>query len=75
MATNLGSLDRIARLVIGTAIVVYALPLGIESVIWHWIGIGGTFVVVTAVYALCPVYRGLGISTRIARTHAQRRPA
>jgi hypothetical protein len=60
---NIGTADRIARLIVGTILV--ALPFLINPVAWlFWalIVIGGVLVV-TAAAGFCPVYALLGLRT------------
>ncbi len=55
---NMGSADRIARLVIGALLVVLALTGTIG--IWGWIGL---ILVGTAFINFCPIYRIFGFKT------------
>jgi len=55
---NLGQFDRIARFVVGAALVVLAL-MGTIGV-WGYIG---AIFVATAFMNFCPIYRVLGIKT------------
>jgi len=58
MQTNVGTIDRAARLVVGLGLVVaaYADVLGP----WAWIGI---VPLVTGIVGTCPLYSALGIDT------------
>jgi hypothetical protein len=61
MGKNVGSADKIVRIVIGLALLWYALlaaPTG-----WNWIGWLGIIPLVTAVVGVCPLYSILGVST------------
>lgn len=58
MIKNVGSPDRIARLVIGALLVLLALTGTIG--VWGWIGV---VLIATAVLNFCPLYRIFGIST------------
>ena len=61
MSVNVGTLDRILRLVIGTALLYFALlaqPTG-----YNWIGWLGIIPIVTALVGNCPLYSILGIRT------------
>ncbi|MFK7754558.1 MAG: DUF2892 domain-containing protein [Sedimentitalea sp.] len=58
LATNLGSLDRTLRIVIGAALMVLA-ALGTIG-IWGWLG---AILVVTAFLKFCPIYRVLGFKS------------
>ena len=55
---NMGTTDKIARLVIGALLVVLALTGTIGA--WGWLGL---ILVVTAVINFCPLYRVFGIKT------------
>ncbi len=55
---NMGSADKIARLVIGALLIVLALTGTIG--VWGWLGL---ILVVTALINYCPLYRVIGIKT------------
>ncbi len=57
-AKNMGSADRIARLVIGALMIVLALSGTIG--VWGWLGV---IFVVTALINFCPLYRVFGFKT------------
>lgn len=59
---NMGSIDRILRLVAGIALILFAL-LGPADLAWKWIGWIGVVPVVTALIGWCPAYTILGIKT------------
>ena len=58
MIKNIGSPDRIARIVIGALLIVLTLTGTIG--VWGWIGI---VPLATALLNFCPLYRIFGIST------------
>ncbi len=61
MNTNVGTIDRVVRIVIGLALLWYALlaaPTG-----YNWIGWIGVIPLVTALVGICPLYSILGVST------------
>jgi hypothetical protein len=58
MKRNVGSIDRILRVVIGLALVVMAATGTIAA--WGYIGV---IPLVTGLMGTCPLYRLLGIST------------
>ncbi|ADZ71393.1 YgaP family membrane protein [Polymorphum gilvum] len=62
MTTNMGSLDRILRLVVGIALVLFAL-FGSSDIAWKWVGWIGVVPIVTAAIGWCPAYTILGIKT------------
>ncbi len=55
---NVGSIDKIARIVIGALLILLALTGTIG--VWGWIGI---VPIVTALMGWCPAYTLLGIKT------------
>jgi hypothetical protein len=63
MATNMGTIDRVARLAIGLALIAYAIPLGFAPSGWNWLGWIGAVPLLTAVFGFCPLYTLLGAST------------
>jgi hypothetical protein len=61
MDMNVGVIDRIVRVLLGGALLWYALlaaPTG-----YNWIGWIGVIPLVTALIGSCPVYSALGVST------------
>ncbi|MCX7346132.1 MAG: DUF2892 domain-containing protein [Alphaproteobacteria bacterium] len=61
MTTNVGSIDRIVRIVIGLGLLWYALyatPTG-----YNWIGWIGVVPIITALIGNCPLYSLLGVTT------------
>lgn len=54
---NVGPVDRIARAVAGLA------AIGIGVITESWWGAVGVIPLATAAFRLCPVYKGLGLST------------
>jgi hypothetical protein len=58
MKTNVGSLDRIARVLIGLLLITLA-AMGTIGM-WGWIGI---VPLATAAFSVCPLYSILGVST------------
>jgi hypothetical protein len=57
MKSNVGSIDRVLRLVVGAGLVAWALMGG---PVWAWIGV---IPLATAALGLCPLYSVLGLST------------
>ena len=58
MNANVGTIDRVARAVIGVALI--AATLGGMIGPWGWIGV---VPLATAVFRFCPAYRLFGFST------------
>jgi hypothetical protein len=63
MTTNVGMADRLIRIVIGLALIAFALHLGFPDTGWNWVGWIGVIPLLTAVFGVCPVYSLLGLST------------
>jgi len=57
MQTNVGGIDKIARIVVGIALIVWAIAGG---PVWAWIGI---LPLATGLLGWCPAYSLLGIKT------------
>jgi len=58
LTTNVGSFDRILRIVIGAALIILTLTGTIG--IWGWIGV---ILLGTAFLRFCPLYRIIGMNT------------
>jgi hypothetical protein len=58
MKTNVGSIDRIARVLIGLLLITLA-AMGTIGM-WGWIGI---VPLATAAFGVCPLYSILGLNT------------
>ncbi len=63
MATNVGTVDKILRLVVGVILIAYAIPLGFPKTSWNWVGWIGVIPIITALIGNCPLYSILGINT------------
>lgn len=59
--TNVGSLDRVVRIVIGLALL--SLFFLYPNASWHWFALIGVVPLGTAVMGSCPLYSLLGVST------------
>jgi Protein of unknown function (DUF2892) len=62
LTTNVGSIDRILRVVIGAALIVWFF-LDQSSGFWHYAKLLGIVPLVTGLIGNCPVYSMLGVST------------
>ena len=62
MSTNVGTIDRILRIVVGAALIALALGMipGVPASVWGWIGV---VPLLTAVVGICPAYSILGVNT------------
>ncbi len=58
MPTNVGTVDRVIRIVAGLALLVWAAFLNGPA--WAWIGV---LPLATGVLRICPAYSVLGINT------------
>jgi hypothetical protein len=61
MTTNVGTIDRVIRMVIGLGLLWYALMAPATG--YNWIGWIGVVPLVTALVGNCPLYSILGVST------------
>jgi hypothetical protein len=66
--TNIGLADRVVRIVVGCALIVFALGYLAPGTGYNWVGWIGVVPLVTAVFATCPLYSLVGLSTcRVVR--------
>ncbi|HZS63922.1 MAG TPA: DUF2892 domain-containing protein [Xanthobacteraceae bacterium] len=63
MTRNIGTTERVIRVVIGLVLIAFAMHWGFPDTSWNWIGWIGVVPIVTAVVGFCPLYSLLGIST------------
>ena len=64
MTVNVGSLDRMARLVVGAVLISFALGYFAPGTGWNWLGWIGLVPILTALFGSCPAYSLFGWSTR-----------
>jgi hypothetical protein len=64
MANNVGQLDRIARIMLGIALIAFALGYIAPGIGWNWVGWIGVVPILTALFGTCPAYSLFGLSTR-----------
>lgn len=64
MTINVGTIDRIVRIVLGIALIAFALGYIAPGTSWSWVGWIGVVPILTAVFSTCPAYSLLGISSR-----------
>jgi hypothetical protein len=67
MSVNVGTVDQYVRIVLGLALVAFAFQDGLSIQGWHWAGLIGLVLLLTAFFRNCPLYSALGISTRTIR--------
>jgi hypothetical protein len=63
MTMNVGIVDRVIRVVIGIALIAFAMRWGFPDTGWNWVGWIGVIPILTAVVGFCPLYTALRIST------------
>lgn len=61
MSTNVGSIDRVIRVIVGIALLWYAAFAPASG--FNWIGWIGVVPLLTALFGVCPLYSLVGIST------------
>lgn len=61
---NVGTVDRIVRVVIGVVLIAYAARIGFHETGWNWVGWFGAVPILTAFFGYCPLYGFLKFSTR-----------
>jgi len=60
--TNVGGIDRILRVAVGAALLVWFF-LDQSTGFWHWAKLIGIVPLATGLLSTCPVYSILGVST------------
>lgn len=68
MNKNVGTIDRVLRVIVGLALIAYAIPLGMPETGWNWVGWIGVVPILTAFVGVCPLYSLLGMSTCPAKS-------
>ena len=63
MITNVGTIDRILRVIVGVALIAFATGYIVPATGWNWVGWIGAVPILTAVFGTCPAYTMLGLST------------
>lgn len=63
MTANVGTTDKVTRLVLALAAVVVAFVTGVSSILGVVLLVVAAVLAVTAVTGFCPLYRVLGMST------------
>lgn len=58
MKANVGGIDRILRIVLGLALIVWTVAF--DGPVWAWIGV---VPLLTGLFRFCPAYTLLGIRT------------
>lgn len=60
MTANVGGVDRILRIIVGLALIAFAVFSKNEYAVWGWVGI---VPLATGIIRWCPAYLPLGIKT------------
>jgi hypothetical protein len=63
MTPNVGTVDRIARVALGLALIAFALGYVYPAVGWNWVGWIGVVPLLTAFVGFCPAYALFGVKT------------
>ena len=63
MTKNIGTIDRVLRIIIGVVFIAYALKLGFHDTGWNYVGWIGVVPLLTALVGVCPAYSFIGTST------------
>ena len=63
MTSNVGGIDRILRIIIGLALIAYAIPIGFPATGWNAVGWIGIVPLLTALVGFCPAYTIFGINS------------
>ncbi|MCK9915957.1 DUF2892 domain-containing protein [Microbacteriaceae bacterium K1510] len=64
MTVNVGTVDRIVRVVVGLLLIAFALGYIAPGTSWSWVGWIGIVPILTAIFSTCPAYSLLGLSTK-----------
>jgi len=63
MAKNVGTIDRVLRIILGLVLIAYAIPIGFPETGWNGVGWLGVVPLLTAALGTCPAYSVFGVST------------
>ena len=63
MNANVGTVDRMLRIIIGLVLIAYAIPFGFPETNWNWVGWIGLVPLITGLAGMCPAYGVFGLST------------
>jgi Inner membrane protein YgaP-like, transmembrane domain len=69
MNKNVGTIDRVVRVIVGLLLLAYAIPIGFPNTGWNWVGWIGIVPIFTAVIGYCPAYTVFGFSSCESRAH------
>jgi hypothetical protein len=62
MTTNVGTVDRVIRVIVGIALIALALGYmpNVAPQVWGWVGV---IPLLTGLFGTCPLYSMLGMNT------------
>lgn len=60
MTANVGTADRVIRIIVGIALLAFA---ALDQGEWRWVGLIGIVPIATALMRFCPLYSVLGMRT------------
>jgi len=60
---NIGSADRVIRVILGAALVLAGVLLHVSSGQFWWLALVGAVLLLTAAVSVCPLYLPFGIRT------------
>ena len=63
MTKNVGTGDKIFRIIVGLLLIAYAIPVGFSQTGWNWVGWIGVIPLATAIFGNCPLYSLVGFSS------------
>ena len=63
MPKNIGTIDRVLRVIVGFALLAFASGLILPDTGWNALGWIGVVPILTAVVRFCPAYTLIGVST------------
>jgi len=63
MLRNVGSADRLVRIVLGLALIAFTFRNGLPVQGWDWAGLIGVVLLLTGLFGTCPAYSLIGYSS------------
>ena len=63
MKINVGTIDRVVRVIVGLVLIAFALGFVWPATGWNWVGWIGIIPLATGAVGSCPLYSVLGLST------------
>lgn len=62
MTRNVGGIDKVLRIIVGVALLLFAIT-GVPATGYNWLGWLGIVPILTAFVGFCPAYTLLGMNT------------